>query len=40
MEKRKVGDIAFIVTGSARSILSTERLVLNCMQKNELELLL
>lgn len=29
----KVGDIAFIVTGKARSILSTERLVLNCMQR-------
>jgi len=29
----KVGEIAFIVTGSARSILSTERLVLNCMQR-------
>jgi nicotinate-nucleotide pyrophosphorylase (carboxylating) len=29
----KIGDIAFIVTGSARSILSTERLVLNCMQR-------
>lgn len=29
----KVGDIAFIVTGSARSILSTERLILNCMQR-------
>lgn len=29
----KFGDIAFIVTGSARSILSTERLVLNCMQR-------
>lgn len=29
----KVGDTAFIVTGSARSILSTERLVLNCMQR-------
>ena len=28
-----VGDVAFIVTGSARSILSTERLVLNCMQR-------
>lgn len=28
-----VGDIAFFVTGSARSILSTERLVLNCMQR-------
>ncbi|MFN8363152.1 MAG: hypothetical protein U0T85_05960 [Cloacibacterium normanense] len=32
-ENAKVGDIAFIVTGSARSILSTERLVLNCMQR-------
>ena len=29
----KKGDIAFIVEGSARSILSTERLVLNCMQR-------
>ncbi|WP_312901482.1 carboxylating nicotinate-nucleotide diphosphorylase [Chryseobacterium taichungense] len=29
----KIGDIAFIVTGDARSILSTERLVLNCMQR-------
>ncbi len=29
----KVGDVAFTVTGSARSILSTERLVLNCMQR-------
>ncbi|SEM58238.1 nicotinate-nucleotide pyrophosphorylase [carboxylating] [Chryseobacterium taichungense] len=29
----KIGDIAFIVTGNARSILSTERLVLNCMQR-------
>lgn len=29
----KVGDVAFIVTGKARSILSTERLVLNCMQR-------
>ncbi|MEK6783836.1 MAG: carboxylating nicotinate-nucleotide diphosphorylase [Bacteroidota bacterium] len=27
------GDIVFIVTGSARAILSTERLVLNCMQR-------
>ncbi|HEY8937776.1 MAG TPA: carboxylating nicotinate-nucleotide diphosphorylase [Cyclobacteriaceae bacterium] len=27
------GDIAFTVAGSARSILSTERLVLNCMQR-------
>lgn len=32
-EAAKVGDIAFFVTGSARSILSTERLVLNCMQR-------
>lgn len=29
----KRGDIAFTVEGSARSILSTERLVLNCMQR-------
>lgn len=29
----KVGDIALIVTGNARSILSTERLILNCMQR-------
>ena len=29
----KIGDVALIVTGSARSILSTERLVLNCMQR-------
>lgn len=29
----KAGDIALIVTGSARSILSTERLILNCMQR-------
>jgi len=27
------GDIGFYVSGSARSILSTERLVLNCMQR-------
>lgn len=27
------GEIAFVVSGSARSILSTERLVLNCMQR-------
>jgi nicotinate-nucleotide pyrophosphorylase (carboxylating) len=27
------GDIAFEVSGSARSILSTERVVLNCMQR-------
>ena len=32
-ERAKKGDIAFIVTGKARSILSTERLVLNCMQR-------
>lgn len=32
-EEAKVGDVAFIVKGSARSILSTERLVLNCMQR-------
>ncbi|KFF08945.1 carboxylating nicotinate-nucleotide diphosphorylase [Chryseobacterium luteum] len=32
-EAAKVGDVALIVTGSARSILSTERLVLNCMQR-------
>ena len=32
-ENAKVGDIAFIVTGKAQSILSTERLVLNCMQR-------
>lgn len=32
-ESAKEGDIAFYVTGSARSILSTERLVLNCMQR-------
>ena len=29
----KKGDVAFIVSGKARSILSTERLVLNCMQR-------
>jgi nicotinate-nucleotide pyrophosphorylase (carboxylating) len=29
----RVGDVAFVVKGSARSILSTERLVLNCMQR-------
>lgn len=29
----QVGDIAFEVEGSARSILTTERLVLNCMQR-------
>lgn len=31
--KVKKGDIAFIVSGSSRSILSTERLVLNFMQR-------
>jgi nicotinate-nucleotide pyrophosphorylase (carboxylating) len=29
----KKGDVVFTVEGSARSILSTERLVLNCMQR-------
>jgi len=29
----KPGDIAFIMSGSARSILTSERLVLNCMQR-------
>lgn len=32
-EPAKNGDIAFIVTGKAQSILQTERLVLNCMQR-------
>ena len=32
-EAAKKGDIGFYVTGSARSILQTERLVLNCMQR-------
>lgn len=32
-ETAKFGDIAFIVTGKAQSILQTERLVLNCMQR-------
>jgi nicotinate-nucleotide pyrophosphorylase (carboxylating) len=27
------GDVAFVVTGSSRSILTAERLVLNCMQR-------
>jgi nicotinate-nucleotide pyrophosphorylase (carboxylating) len=31
--KVKKGDIAFEVTGSARSILAAERLMLNCMQR-------
>ena len=29
----KFGDIAFIVSGNARAILTAERLVLNCMQR-------
>jgi nicotinate-nucleotide pyrophosphorylase (carboxylating) len=29
----KNGDIAFVVSGNARSILTAERLVLNCMQR-------
>ncbi|HEY0743588.1 MAG TPA: carboxylating nicotinate-nucleotide diphosphorylase [Chryseosolibacter sp.] len=29
----KPGDVAFIVSGSSRSILTAERLVLNCMQR-------
>lgn len=32
-DEAKVGDIAFLVKGSARSILTSERLVLNCMQR-------
>ncbi len=32
-ENVKKGDIAFEVSGSVRSILSSERLVLNCMQR-------
>lgn len=32
-DRVKEGDIAFIVTGSAQSILTMERLVLNCMQR-------
>ena len=32
-DKVKKGDIAFIVSGTARSILTMERLVLNCMQR-------
>ena len=32
-EEARAGDIAYRVSGSARSILSTERLVLNCMQR-------
>lgn len=29
----QTGDVAFTVTGNARSLLTTERLVLNCMQR-------
>ncbi len=32
-EAIKYGDVAFVVSGKARSILSAERLVLNCMQR-------
>lgn len=32
-EKAKIGDLVFVVEGSARSILSMERFVLNCMQR-------
>lgn len=32
-ESVNIGDVAFTVEGSARSILTTERLVLNCMQR-------
>ncbi|MDL2215214.1 carboxylating nicotinate-nucleotide diphosphorylase [Dysgonomonas sp. OttesenSCG-928-M03] len=32
-DRVKKGDIAFVVSGSARSILTMERLVLNCMQR-------
>lgn len=32
-DEAKIGDIAFRVKGSARSILTSERLVLNCMQR-------
>ncbi len=32
-DKVKYGDIAFIVEGNAQSILTAERLVLNCMQR-------
>jgi nicotinate-nucleotide pyrophosphorylase (carboxylating) len=32
-ERIKKGDVAFIVSGAAQSILTTERLVLNCMQR-------
>lgn len=32
-DRVKKGDVAFIVRGPARSILTTERVVLNCMQR-------
>jgi len=32
-DKIKIGDIPFVIEGPARSILTTERLVLNCMQR-------
>ncbi len=32
-DEAKIGDVVFIVEGSARSILSMERFVLNCMQR-------
>lgn len=32
-DRVKKGDVAFVVSGSARSILTMERLVLNCMQR-------
>lgn len=32
-ENARKGDVAFVVTGKAQSILQTERLVLNCMQR-------
>jgi len=32
-EKVRKGEIAFVISGSARSILTMERLVLNCMQR-------
>jgi nicotinate-nucleotide pyrophosphorylase (carboxylating) len=32
-EQIKPGDVVFVVSGSARSILTSERLVLNCMQR-------
>ena len=32
-EEIKPGDVAFVVEGNAHSILSAERLILNCMQR-------